>query len=130
MIAPRTLEIGFEVTKNKFVLEAEAPQLRKDLPDFSPGDTVIVQSRVVEGSRERLQSYEGIVISKRNRGLGSSFIVRKDSNGVGVERTFQTHSPLLSKIKVKRKGDVRQANSFIYVADLGVLLELKKNWTN
>ena len=112
MIAPRTLEIGFEVTKNKFVLEAEAPQLRKDLPDFSPGDTVIVQSRVVEGSRERLQSYEGIVISKRNRGLGSSFIVRKDSSGVGVERTFQTHSPLLSKIKVKRKGDVRQAKLF------------------
>ncbi len=112
MIAPRTLEIGFEVTKNKFVLEAEAPQLRKDLPDFSPGDTVIVQSRVVEGSRERLQSYEGIVISIRNRGLGSSFIVRKDSNGVGVERTFQTHSPLLSKIKVKRKGDVRQAKLF------------------
>ena len=112
MIAPRTLEIGFEVIKNKFVKEAEAPQLRKDLPDFSPGDTVIVQSRVVEGSRERLQSYEGIVISKRNRGLGSSFIVRKDSNGVGVERTFQTHSPLLSKIKVKRKGDVRQAKLF------------------
>ena len=112
MIAPRTLEIGFEVTKNKFVLEAEAPQLRKDLPDFSPGDTVIVQSRVVEGSRERLQSYEGIVISIRNRGLGSSFIVRKDSNGVGVERTFQTHSPLISKIKVKRKGDVRQAKLF------------------
>ena len=112
MIAPRTLEIGFEVIKNKFVKEAEAPQLRKDLPDFSPGDTVIVQSRVVEGSRERLQSYEGIVISIRNRGLGSSFIVRKDSNGVGVERTFQTHSPLLSKIKVKRKGDVRQAKLF------------------
>ena len=84
----------------------------KDLPDFSPGDTVIVQSRVVEGSRERLQSYEGIVISIRNRGLGSSFIVRKDSNGVGVERTFQTHSPLISKIKVKRKGDVRQAKLF------------------
>ena len=112
MIAPRTLEIGFEVIKNKFVKEAEAPQLRKDLPDFSPGDTVIVQSRVVEGSRERLQSYEGIVISIRNRGLGSSFIVRKDSNGVGVERTFQTHSPLISKIKVKRKGDVRQAKLF------------------
>ena len=112
MIAPRTLEIGFEVIKNKFVMEAEAPQLRKDLPDFSPGDTVIVQSRVVEGSRERLQSYEGIVISIRNRGLGSSFIVRKDSSGVGVERTFQTHSPLLSKIKVKRKGDVRQAKLF------------------
>ena len=111
-MAPRTLEIGFEVIKNKFVKEAEAPQLRKDLPDFSPGDTVIVQSRVVEGSRERLQSYEGIVISIRNRGLGSSFIVRKDSNGVGVERTFQTHSPLLSKIKVKRKGDVRQAKLF------------------
>ena len=112
MIAPRTLEIGFEVIKNKFVKEAEAPQLRKDLPDFSSGDTVIVQSRVVEGSRERLQSYEGIVISKRNRGLGSSFIVRKDSSGVGVERTFQTHSPLISKIKVKRKGDVRQAKLF------------------
>ena len=112
MIDPRTLEIGFEVIRNKFVMEAEAPQLRKDLPDFSPGDTVIVQSRVVEGSRERLQSYEGIVISIINRGLGSSFIVRKDSNGVGVERTFQTHSPLLSKIKVKRKGEVTQAKLF------------------
>ena len=87
------------------------------MPDFSPGDAVVVQVRVVEGSRERLQPYEGVVIGIKKRGLGSSFIVRKISNGVGVERTFQTHSPLIGSIKVKRRGDVRQAKLY-YMRDL------------
>ncbi len=102
--------------KNKYISEVESSQIREDIPDFSPGDTVVVQTRVVEGSRERLQPFEGVVIAKKNRGLGSSFIVRKDSSGVGVERTFQTHSPLISEIKVKRKGVVRQARLF-YLRD-------------
>ena len=87
------------------------------MPDFSPGDAVVVQVRVVEGSRERLQPYEGVVIGIKKRGLGSSFIVRKISNGVGVERTFQTHSPLIGSIKVKRRGDVRQAKLY-YMREL------------
>ena len=86
--------------------------MRDDLPSFAPGDTVVVDVRVVEGSRERLQPFEGVVLSIKKRGLGSSFIVRKISNGVGVERTFQTHSPIISSIKVKRRGDVRQAKLF------------------
>ena len=104
------------MTKNKIVQEVEALQLRDDLPNFSPGDTVVVQIRVVEGSRERLQPFEGIVIGIKNRGLGSSFIVRKISNGIGVERTFQTHSPIIGSIKVKRQGEVRQAKLF-YLRD-------------
>ena len=92
--------------------QIEKEQLRDDIPEFSPGDTVAVQVRIREGERERLQIFEGVVIAKKNRGLGSSFIVRKDSSGVGVERTFQTHSPLISAIKVKRKGVVRQARLF------------------
>ncbi len=84
----------------------------KTIPEFSPGDTVIVQVKVVEGSRERLQAYEGVVIAKRNRGLNSSFIVRKISSGEGVERTFQTYSPLVASIEVKRRGDVRRAKLY------------------
>ncbi|MCL2589561.1 MAG: 50S ribosomal protein L19 [Betaproteobacteria bacterium] len=84
----------------------------KTIPDFSPGDTVVVQVKVKEGSRERLQAYEGVVIAKRNRGLNSSFIVRKISSGEGVERTFQTYSPLLAAIEVKRRGDVRRAKLY------------------
>jgi len=100
------------VTKNKYVQTVESLQIRDDLPEFSPGDTVTVQVRVVEGSKERLQPFEGIVLSIKKRGLGSSFIVRKISNGVGVERTFQTHSPIISSVEVKRRGDVRQAKLF------------------
>jgi|TARA_B110000444_G_C18707262_1_gene531946 large subunit ribosomal protein L19 len=100
------------VTKNKYVQTVESSQIRDDLPEFSPGDTVTVQVRVVEGSKERLQPFEGIVLSIKKRGLGSSFIVRKISNGVGVERTFQTHSPIISSVEVKRRGDVRQAKLF------------------
>tara|TARA_B100001013_G_C24478406_1_gene390241 strand:+ start:177 stop:548 length:372 start_codon:yes stop_codon:yes gene_type:complete len=100
------------VSKNKYIQQVEANQLRKDIPKFSQGDTVIVQLRVVEGARERLQPFEGIVIGIKKRGLGSSFKVRKISNGIGVERTFLTHSPLIDSIKVKRKGDVRQAKLY------------------
>ena len=92
--------------------EIEKQQLRDDVPEFSPGDTVAVQVRIKEGSRERLQIFEGIVIAKKNRGLNSSFTVRKISNGEGVERVFQTHSKLITEINVKRKGDVRRSKLY------------------
>ena len=94
------------------ISELEQEQLRQDVPEFSPGDTVVVQVRVKEGNRERLQAYEGVVIAKRNRGLNSSFTVRKISHGEGVERVFQTHSPVISDIKLKRRGDVRRAKLY------------------
>jgi len=90
----------------------EAAQMKTGIPDFAPGDTVIVQVRVKEGSRERLQAYEGVVIAKRNRGLNSSFTVRKISHGEGVERVFQTHSPSIASIQRKRRGDVRRAKLY------------------
>ena len=90
----------------------EQEQFKNDLPNFNPGDTVVVQVKVREGTRERLQAFEGVVIAKKNRGLGSSFTVRKISHGEGVERVFQTHSPLVESIKVKRKGDVRRAKLY------------------
>ena len=94
-------------------LEAEEiARLGKTIPEFAPGDTVVVQVKVKEGARERLQAYEGVVIAKRNRGLNSSFIVRKISSGEGVERTFQTYSPLVASIDVKRRGDVRRAKLY------------------
>ena len=92
--------------------QEEIARLGKTVPEFSPGDTVVVQVKVKEGSRERLQAYEGVVIAKRNRGLNSSFIVRKISSGEGVERTFQTYSPLVASIEVKRRGDVRRAKLY------------------
>ena len=95
----------------------EKEQMKTDLPDFSPGDTIIVQVKVKEGNRERLQAFEGVVIGKRNRGLNSAFKVRKISHGIGVERTFQTHSPLIESISVKRRGDVRQAKLY-YLREL------------
>ncbi|GIX27576.1 50S ribosomal protein L19 [Pelomicrobium sp. G1] len=90
----------------------EIARLGKQIPDFAPGDTVVVQVKVKEGNRERLQAYEGVVIAKRNRGLNSSFIVRKISSGEGVERTFQTYSPLVAHIEVKRRGRVRRAKLY------------------
>ena len=90
----------------------EIKRLARNVPDFAPGDTVIVNVNVVEGERKRVQAFEGMVIAKRNRGLNSSFIVRKISSGEGVERTFQTHSPLIASIEVKRKGDVRRAKLY------------------
>lgn len=98
-------------------LEAEEiKRLNKDIPDFSPGDTVVVNVNVVEGDRKRVQAYEGVVIAKRNRGLNSSFIVRKISSGEGVERTFQTYSPLIASIEIKRRGEVRRAKLY-YLRD-------------
>ena len=92
--------------------QEEIARLGKNLPDFSPGDTVIVSVNVVEGTRKRVQAYEGVVIAKRNRGINSAFTVRKISSGEGVERTFQTYSPLIAKIEVKRRGDVRRAKLY------------------
>ena len=92
--------------------QEEIKRLGKNVPKFAPGDTVVVNVNVVEGDRKRVQAYEGVVIAKRNRGLNSSFIVRKISSGEGVERTFQTYSPLISSIDVKRKGDVRRAKLY------------------
>lgn len=90
----------------------EIARLGKTIPNFAPGDTVVVGVNVVEGTRKRVQAYEGVVIAKRNRGLNSSFIVRKISSGEGVERTFQTYSPLIASIEVKRRGDVRRAKLY------------------
>ena len=100
------------MSKNKIIEQIENAQLKSDLPDFGAGDTVVVQVRVREGNRERLQAYEGVVICKRNRGLNSSFTVRNISHGVGGERTFQTHSPQIDSISVKRLGDVRRAKLY------------------
>src|SRR5881396_273628 len=96
--------------------QEEIARLGRKIPQFAPGDTVIVKVQVVEGDKKREQAYEGVVIAKRNRGLNSSFIVRKISSGEGVERTFQTHSPLIASIEVKRKGDVRRAKLY-YLRD-------------
>lgn len=96
--------------------QIESEQLKDDIPDFSSGDQVRVQVRVKEGTRERLQAYEGVVIAMKNRGLNSSFTVRKVANGEGVERVFQTHSPLIADIKILRKGDVRRAKLY-YLRD-------------
>lgn len=95
----------------------EITRLGKTIPDFAPGDTVVVNVKVVEGDRKRVQAYEGIVIAKRNRGLNSAFTVRKVSSGEGVERTFQTYSPLLASIEIKRRGAVRRAKLY-YLRDL------------
>ncbi|HSX70407.1 50S ribosomal protein L19 [Pseudomonas subflava] len=102
---------------NKIIQQLEAEQMNKEIPAFAPGDTVIVQVKVKEGDRSRLQAFEGVVIAKRNRGLNSAFTVRKISSGVGVERTFQTYSPLIDSVSVKRRGDVRKAKLY-YLRDL------------
>ncbi len=102
---------------SKIIEELEKEQLTREIPDFGPGDTVVVQVKVREGNRERLQAFEGVVIAKKNRGLNSSFTVRKMSHGEGVERVFQTHSPAISDIAVKRRGDVRRAKLY-YLREL------------
>ena len=102
---------------SKIIQELNQEQMTRELPEFAPGDTVVVQVKVKEGNRERLQAYEGVVIAKRNRGLNSSFTVRKMSHGEGVERVFQTHSPAIAGIKVKRRGDVRRAKLY-YLREL------------
>jgi len=108
----------FNMSKNNKVIEQiEQSQLKADVPEYAPGDTLVVQVKVREGTRERLQAFEGVVIGKKNRGLNSAFTLRKMSHGVGVERTFQLHSPLIESIAVKRRGDVRQAKLY-YLRDL------------
>ncbi|MDP6968824.1 MAG: 50S ribosomal protein L19 [Gammaproteobacteria bacterium] len=104
-------------SKNSIIQQIEAEQMNKEIPDFGPGDTVVVQVKVKEGNRERLQAYEGVVIGKRNRGMNSAFTVRKISHGVGVERTFQTFSHQVDSVTVKRRGDVRQAKLY-YLREL------------
>ena len=102
---------------SKIIDMLEQEQLKTDLPTFAPGDTVVVQVKVVEGDKKRLQAFEGVIISIKNRGINSAFTVRKISNGVGVERVFQTHSPIVDSIEVKRRGDVRQAKLY-YLREL------------
>ena len=101
---------------NKIIQDLNARQIKKDVPAFSPGDTVVVQVKVKEGDRERVQAYEGVVIAISNRGLNSSFTVRKVSHGEGVERVFQTHSPAIADIQLKRRGHVRRAKLY-YLRD-------------
>ncbi|MDP0588879.1 MAG: 50S ribosomal protein L19 [Candidatus Endonucleobacter bathymodioli] len=105
------------MSKHKVIEQLENEQIgKKEVPDFRPGDTVVIQVKVKEGTRERLQAFEGVVIGKRTRGLNSAFTVRKVSSGVGVERTFQTYSPMIASISVKRRGDVRKAKVY-YLRD-------------
>ncbi len=106
--------------------QLEAEQLKSDIPEFAPGDTVVVDVRVKEGNRERLQAFEGVVIAVRNRGLNSSFTVRKISHGEGVERVFQTHSPMIAGIKVKRRGDVRRAKLYYLRGRTGKAARIKE----
>ena len=111
---------------SKIIDAIEQEQMTKDVPDFGPGDTVVVQVKVTEGNRERLQAFEGIVIAKRNRGLNSSFTVRKISHGEGVERVFQTYSPVVSEIQVKRRGDVRRAKLYYLRGRTGKAARIKE----
>ncbi len=111
---------------SKIIESIEQEQINKEIPDVSPGDTVVVQVKVKEGTRERLQAFEGIVIAKRNRGLNSSFTVRKISHGEGVERVFQTHSPAVSAIQVKRRGDVRRAKLYYLRGRTGKAARIKE----
>ena len=111
---------------NKIIQMLEAEQMNKEIPTFAPGDTVVVQVKVKEGDRQRLQAFEGVVIAKRNRGLNSAFTVRKISSGVGVERTFQTYSPLVDSLAVKRRGDVRKAKLYYLRDRIGKAAKVKE----
>ncbi len=111
---------------SKIIEAIEQEQMEKDIPEFAPGDTVIVQVKVKEGNRERLQAFEGVVIAKRNRGLNSSFTVRKISHGEGVERVFQTFSPVVDSVKVKRRGDVRRAKLYYLRGRTGKAARIKE----
>jgi large subunit ribosomal protein L19 len=111
---------------SKIIEAIEQEQMSKEIPEFAPGDTVIVQVKVKEGNRERLQAFEGVVIGKRNRGLNSAFTVRKISHGEGVERVFQTYSPVVDSIKVKRRGDVRRAKLYYLRGRTGKAARIKE----
>jgi len=111
---------------SKIIEAIDQEQMSKEVPPFAPGDTVIVQVKVKEGSRERLQAFEGVVIAKRNRGINSSFTVRKISHGEGVERVFQTYSPVVDSIAVKRRGDVRRAKLYYLRGRTGKAARIKE----
>jgi len=111
---------------NNIIQQIEAEQMTREVPEFGPGDTVVVQVRVKEGDRERLQAFEGVVIAKRNRGLNSAFTVRKISYGEGVERVFQTYSPAVAAIEVKRRGDVRRAKLYYLRGRTGKSARIKE----
>jgi large subunit ribosomal protein L19 len=110
-------DIRSGATMSKLIQQFEAEQMQRQLPEFGPGDTVIVNVKVKEGNRERIQAYEGVVIAKKNAGLNSAFTVRKISHGYGVERVFQSHSPIIESVQVKRRGDVRAAKLY-YLREL------------
>jgi large subunit ribosomal protein L19 len=111
---------------NDIIRQLEAEQMTRQIPEFNPGDTVVVQVKVKEGTRERLQAFEGVVIAKRNRGLNSAFTVRKISHGEGVERVFQTYSPTIEGIKVKRRGKVRRAKLYYLRGRRGKAARIKE----
>ena len=111
---------------SNIIQELEAEQMTREVPNFAPGDTVVVQVKVKEGNRERLQAFEGVVIGKRNRGLNSAFTVRKMSHGEGVERTFQTYSSLVDSVQVKRRGDVRRAKLYYLRGRTGKAARIKE----
>ena len=111
---------------SKLIEAIEQEQMDKEIPEFGPGDTIVVQVRVKEGERERLQAFEGVVIARRNRGLNSSFTVRKISHGEGVERVFQTYSPSVAEITVKRRGDVRRAKLYYLRGRTGKAARIKE----
>jgi len=111
---------------SNIIKQLEAEQMNREVPDFGPGDTVVVQVKVKEGERERLQAFEGVVVAKRNRGLNSAFTVRKISNGEGVERVFQTYSPSVQEITVKRRGDVRRAKLYYLRGRTGKSARIKE----
>ena len=111
---------------SNIIQELEAEQMNRNFPEFSPGDTVVVQVKVREGNRERLQAFEGVVIAKKNRGLNSAFTVRKMSHGEGVERVFQTYSQTVADIKVKRRGDVRRAKLYYLRGRTGKAARIKE----
>lgn len=108
------------------IQQLEAEQITREVPDFAPGDTLVVQVKVTEGNRERLQAFEGVCIARRNRGLNSSFTVRKMSHGEGVERVFQTYSPAVADVKVKRRGDVRRAKLYYLRGRTGKAARIKE----
>ncbi len=111
---------------SNIIQELEGEQMTREIPDFGPGDTVVVNVKVKEGERERIQAFEGVVIAKRNRGLNSSFTVRKISHGEGVERVFQSYSPLVESVKVKRRGDVRRAKLYYLRGRTGKAARIKE----
>jgi large subunit ribosomal protein L19 len=120
------LGLGAGDDMSNIIEELDKEQMQREIPDFAPGDTIVVQVKVKEGNRERLQAFEGVVIARRNRGLNSAFTVRKISHGEGVERVFQTYSPSIAGIQVKRRGDVRRAKLYYLRERTGKAARIKE----